>query len=46
MKHVSLVTRRPAHASVDIGIGQIIAVIAQILTVIGTALSAKDAAGG
>lgn len=43
VKHVNLVTRHPAQASSNIGIGQIIQVIAQILTVLGTALSAKDA---
>lgn len=42
MKHVQPLSRRPALASTDIGIGQILTVIAQILTVLGTALSAKD----
>ncbi len=43
MKHVQVISRKPGRAQ-DISIGQIIAVIAQILTVIGTALVAKDAA--
>jgi hypothetical protein len=44
MKHLSLVSKRPAKAATsDISIGAIISVIAQIMTVIGTALIAKDA---
>ncbi len=42
MKHVKFVSRRPAHASTDIGIGQILTIIAQILSVLGTALSQKN----
>jgi len=42
VKHVKFVSRRPAHASTDIGIGQILTIVAQILSVLGTALSQKD----
>lgn len=40
MKHVKLVSR-PAQASTDIGIGQILTIVAQILSVLGAALSQK-----
>ena len=44
MKHLSLVSKRPAQAvTSDISIGAIISVIAQIMTVIGTALISKSA---
>lgn len=43
MKHIKAVTQRPAKASTDIGIGQIITIIAQILTILGTAISQKNA---
>lgn len=44
MKHVKLVSRGPAKASVDIGIGTIFQIVAQILSILGEALSEKDAA--
>lgn len=43
MKHVKQLTRSPKKAQ-DIGIGQIFTIIAQILTVLGGALTAKDEA--
>ena len=43
MKHIKAVTQHPAKASTDIGIGQIITIIAQILTILGTAISQKNA---
>lgn len=41
MKHVKPVSR-PAHASTDISIGQILTIVAQILSVLGAALTQKD----
>jgi hypothetical protein len=46
MKHFKVISSAPAQAQQDLSIGQIISVIAQLLTVIGTALVGKDAATG
>ncbi len=43
VKHIALVTRRP-QAAATITIGQLLTVFAQIMSTIGAALSAKDAA--
>lgn len=43
MKHLSTISRRPAKAATtDLSIGDILTVIAQIISVIGTALSSKS----
>jgi hypothetical protein len=46
MKHIKVISSAPAQAQQDLSIGQIISVVAQLLTVIGTALLGKDATAG
>lgn len=44
MKHVKRISLTPARAAQDLTIGQILSVLAQLLTVVATALLAKDQA--
>lgn len=44
MKHLRQISRGPEKAQ-DLGIGAILAVVAQVMTVLATALVAKETAG-
>lgn len=44
MKHLKVMTQKPAQAQ-DATVGTILSVVAQILSVVGAALVAKESAG-
>lgn len=45
MKHIKTVSVRVRSASTDITVGQVISVVAQLLTVVATAILAKEGTG-
>ncbi|HNR31937.1 MAG TPA: hypothetical protein PKI11_13690 [Candidatus Hydrogenedentes bacterium] len=46
MKHLAIISARPRRASLNATPGQIIAVVAQLMTVVATALLAKEGTTG